>query len=201
MSDLEGKEKHCILNLSDRKIRGAKWSPDGESIFYLSDYDLDIRPPLVTDVKFITRMQYRFDGEGYFNDRRYHLFQMRPELESGNMVRLTSGEFDIQSFDVSPDGKRVAFVSNLDERADFEVSQDVYLLPVDAKKNKIEKITDWKGRIETLAFSPDGLRIAFIGHDYRYKFKHCARRTRHTTWGPEGWKMLLVLYPGPQSTA
>ena len=147
----------------------SKWAPDSKSIFFVSDYDSDIRTPSNSDVRVITRMQYRFDGEGYFDGRRRHLFRATLE-HSGNIMRLTSGEFDIQSFSPSPDGNRIAFVSNLHEQADFEVNQYIYLLSLDPKENRIERIIDWKGPIETLAFSPDGRCIAFIGHDYRNEY-------------------------------
>ncbi|MCL5067773.1 MAG: hypothetical protein M1368_05400, partial [Thaumarchaeota archaeon] len=156
-------KKQCVLEIPERKIRNPKWTPDCNSILFISDYDT--KPALKSDVKVISRLQYRYDGEGFFQGRRPHIF--KATVESGSITRLTEGDYDVNSFDISPNGKQIVFVSNLDETADYEVNQDLYLL---SDKGVVEKITEWKGPIDSLSFSPDGQYIAFIGHDYKHKY-------------------------------
>ena len=158
----EGK-KQCILEIPERRIRNPKWAPDSDSILFISDYDT--KPALKSDVKVISRLQYRYDGEGFFQGRRPHIFKVA--VESGSITRLTEGDFDVNSFGISPNGKQIVFVSNLSETSDYEVNQNLYLL---SDKRVIEKITEWKGPIDSLSFSPDGQYIAFIGHDYKHKY-------------------------------
>ena len=167
VSDLLGKESTCILSLEARKISSPRWSQDEKAIFFLSDYDPSRPKEPATDVRLITRMNYRFDGEGYLHDRRTHVFEV--DLEDKQFRQVTKGEFDIAAFDLSPDGKKVAFVSNRDKQADFQNNLDIYSVSASGD-GEISKLTNNRGSMSSLSYSPDGKYIAFIGDDYRDKF-------------------------------
>jgi len=93
VSDLRGADKQQVLRLDGRKISSPRWSPDEKSIFFLSDYDPLQSGTPKTDVRLITRMNYRFDGEGYLHDRRTHVFAVN--LEEKKIRQITKGEFDV----------------------------------------------------------------------------------------------------------
>ncbi len=167
ISDLQGRGKVRLLKLEGKKIAAPRWSRGGESIFFLSDYD-PLRPgEPKTDVRLISRMNYRFDGEGYLHDRRTHVFEIT--LDDLKLRQITKGEFDVAAFDLAPDGKTVALASNLDKDADFENNLDIFAVPISGE-GEFSKLTENKGSITSLSYSPDGKFIAFIGDDYRDRF-------------------------------
>ena len=166
ISNQAGLDRRQILRLEKRKISSPRWSHDEKSVLFLSDSDpLRVGTPK-TDVRLINRMNYRFDGEGYLHDRRTHVFELT--LEDGAIRQVTQGEFDVVAFDLSPDGKTVAFVSNIEKDADFQNNLDIYT--VSSGGGGISKLTKNKGSMSSLSYSPDGNYIAFIGDDYRFKF-------------------------------
>jgi dipeptidyl aminopeptidase/acylaminoacyl peptidase len=167
VSDLLGKSNARVLSLEGRKISSPRWSQDEKAIFFLSNYDPSCPKEPKTDVRLITRMNYRFDGEGYLHDRRTHIFEI--SLEDKQLRQVTKGEFDVAAFDLSPDGKKVAFVSNLDSDADFQNNLDIHSVPTSGD-GEISKLTNNRGSMSSLSYSPDGKYIAFIGDDYRDKF-------------------------------
>lgn len=167
VSNLSWTDRSQVLSLVKRKISSPKWSSDGKSVFFLSDYDpLRVGIPR-TDVRLINRMNYRFDGEGYLHDKRVHVFELN--LENREISPITQGEFDVVAFDISPDNRTIAFISNIDSKADFQNNQDIYTVSLGGK-GEFSKLTDNKGSITSLMYSPDGNYIAFIGDDYRFKF-------------------------------
>jgi dipeptidyl aminopeptidase/acylaminoacyl peptidase len=166
IADSNGLNKRKLTDFKGRSIISPKWSPDCKFVFFISDYDLDFRPEAKSDVIVVTRMNYRFDGEGYFRDKRPHIFKI--SLRSGKLERLTKGNFDVSSFDVSPDGKTVAFVSNTDEEADFQNNMDIYTIPSTGGFPK--KLLSMKGPIANLSYSHNGKFLAYIADDYRFKF-------------------------------
>src|SRR5579862_4214635 len=139
ISDQAGLDRRQMLRLEKRKISNSRWSRDEKSVFFLSDYD----PTRVskTDVRLINRMNYRFDGGGYLHDRRMHVFEVF--LEDGLVRQVTKGEFDVAAFDLSPDGKTVAFVSNLDKDAGFQNNFDIFTVLTTG--GEISKLTNNKG--------------------------------------------------------
>jgi dipeptidyl aminopeptidase/acylaminoacyl peptidase len=162
---LDGKK---LVALLDGKIAQPKWSPGGDSIVFLSDSPEGVEPKKGSDVKLIDRRNYRINGEGYTYNRRIHIFSV--SLDSGRLRNVTKGDFDVECFDVSPDGKRLFFVTNTQPDADFAVNSDIFSIPLDDERAEIAKEMPNKGTISSLSISPDGRYIAFVGNDYRFKF-------------------------------
>jgi len=135
------------------------WSPDGKTILFSSNVFKGEKVK-DSDVKIVRRVRYKLNGRGFFEGKYNHLFSV--PLIGGKAKQLTDGEFDVDAAVWSPDGKRIAFVSNLEEDADFSYFKNIYVLP--AKGGKPELL--WKGRgpIGALGWSPDGEYLAFTGH-------------------------------------
>lgn len=166
ISNQTGSEKRKVCSIKSAKITDPKWSPLATEIFFLSDYCGDIQSEQPSDVRVITRRLFRFDGKGYQHDRRTHVFRI--SLIDSQIKRITSGEFDVVAYDVSADGSKVAVVCNKSKDADFENGLDIYSL--DLKSGEWTSLFRNKGTISSIAYSPDGNFLSFIGHDYRFKF-------------------------------
>lgn len=66
---------------------------------------------------------------------------------------FTAGDLKDHGTEWSPDGTRLAFVSNRGE------GSNIYVMRVDG--GEAQRLTDLKGDVDTIAWSPDGRRLAF----------------------------------------
>ncbi|MFO7942238.1 MAG: S9 family peptidase [Bacillota bacterium] len=119
------------------------------------------------DIKVITRARYRFDGQGYFGDLREHIHVAKADPDSGEKARpITSGNYDNLGPPAwSPDGSRLVFPSLRREDADIRVAMDLWAHELDTGREM--HLLEGMGAISNPVYSPDGARIAFVGHDGR----------------------------------
>ena len=115
-------------------------------------------PPLA---RVITRTDWRHDGDGYV-DRHTHLF-VQDARAGARARRLTRGDWSVESFAWSPDGKRIAFCADRGERADLEGRQSVHV--VRARGGEPEELARLAGSCRFVSWSPDGAHVAFLGID------------------------------------
>src|SRR2546425_8791668 len=104
------------------------WAPDGRSLAFVGK---PARDEPHSDVKVITRVRYKHDGEGFWDGRYKHLFRVSIDGD-GSPQQLTSGDFDHSDPAWSPDGRHLACVTNRTEQADFTNVTDVWIIPVDS---------------------------------------------------------------------
>jgi dipeptidyl aminopeptidase/acylaminoacyl peptidase len=105
----------------------------------------------------VTRLQYRWDGKGYFEGRT-HLF--RVPVEDGAVEPLTAGDYDNGDAACSADGRYLAFVSDRSGERDANMPNDVWLL--DLGSGELRRLTDGHARVSHLAWAPDSQRLAFL---------------------------------------
>jgi dipeptidyl aminopeptidase/acylaminoacyl peptidase len=150
------------------------WSPDGAWIAFISEIKLDGKitedEDTTTDPKAkerekqdeaqrlrqVTRLQFRWDGRGLLEGRG-HLFKIN--IQSGELVRLTEGDYHHGEPAWSPDGREIVVVSDRQEDRDANLSQDLWL--IDAGTKEARKLTDSSCDIAYPAWSPDGQFIAY----------------------------------------
>jgi len=152
-----GGEAHLFADVEEG-ISAPEWAPDSRRILFLSRVWEDEKPK--TDVRVISRIVYKQNGVGIFAGHRAHLFVVQGK---GNPRQLTEGPFDIDVATWSTDGKKIAFVTNMDEDADISLVRDIYITP--SSGGEPQKLTQGKHVIRYVSCSPDGEKIAFIGHD------------------------------------
>ena len=159
MNRLGGEAKKITDVKND--IEDYAWSPDGKKILLDMD-DIDYsdtsesgtRQPYV-----ITRYHFKQDIEGYLDDRKTHLYLL--DVATGDIDTLTSGNYNEESAAWSPDGKKIAFVSNHSEDADKNENDDIFIM--DAVQGAVPyQLTTWKGADHDPQWSPDGKYIAYL---------------------------------------
>jgi len=143
---------------TDEGVSKPGWAPDSKTLLFLSKVWTHGKPE--SDVKVVKRIKYKLNGVGTFEGRRIHLFTVKPGRKP---KQLTEGEFDVETARGAPDGKRIAVVTNMEEDADTSKVRDLYL--ISSRGGELVKLTESKHVISDLSWSPDGDRIAFIGHD------------------------------------
>lgn len=138
------------------------WSPDSSTIAFsarVRDEAYEEEDERKRKPRRFTRLRYKLDDVGWTGDRRRQLFVV-PADGSAEPTQLTSGEFEHQGAQWSPDGKQIAFVSQRDDDWDIKTEADIYL--VSPEGGEPRRLTGADAEYETLSWSPDGRQIACV---------------------------------------
>jgi dipeptidyl aminopeptidase/acylaminoacyl peptidase len=168
---MEGGEARAITDIP-KGAGDPVWAPDGRSLAFSSatlakDFEKkkdDAAPE--SDVRVITRAQYRENGEGYIDpDRRDHIWIVDvPQVSASPQKarQVTTGEFDESEITWSRDGSKLYFRSDRVKESYYQPPAEA-IYEVSAAGGEIRKVAGLDGDIEALALSPDGRRLAFVG--------------------------------------
>ncbi|UCD18152.1 MAG: S9 family peptidase, partial [Candidatus Zixiibacteriota bacterium] len=161
-----GAEKKIIE--TDGAVTGLTWTPDGRELVYAfrrndSHQEKDeIKKKETPLFRHITRLLYRLDGAGWMPKDRFHIWKVN--VASGKSRQLTRGKYDDMMPAVSANGKWIAYISNHSREPDLEVLRDdLFVIPVSG--GAAHKIPTPAGPKLSAVFSPDGKKIAYLGHD------------------------------------
>jgi dipeptidyl aminopeptidase/acylaminoacyl peptidase len=169
---MAGGEAKRVTNLKNG-VSSFRWSPDGTRLVVISrmgpsDNRGDSRSGEAkdrSDVRHYKNTSYKFNDSGWFDDRRTHLWVV--EVKSGALKQITGpddwNDWNDSDPQWSPDGKRIAFVSNRTGK-EYEENRnsDVWVINADGT-GTLTKISDHDESDNQPRWSPDGKTIAFTG--------------------------------------
>ena len=157
----------------EKSPSNVEWSPDGTRLAFSmsvsSAHPWPISLPGRPDgakwteaPKVVDRLQYRRDRRGYIDDGYNHLFVV--PADGGTARQLTSGDWNHNGVEWTPDGQRILFTSLRVEDAEHEWREsDIYAVRV--QDGEVTRLTDRSGPDGSPLPSPDGRLIAYTGYD------------------------------------
>lgn len=186
--DRNGGEAVQLTDVKGR-LQSYEWSPDSKRLaLVIGDPDPEAEEnakaqeaggkPKAPKPIVIDRYKFKQDGQGYLRSGR-HSYVYLFDVATKKLDRLTTGKWDEAAPVWSPDGARVAFVSN--HAADPDREPDGQLFVAEAKAGATEKALTapenrvGRGRAE---WSPDGKWLTFLEGEEKkwgaYSMSHLA---------------------------
>src|SRR5688572_8053355 len=189
--DRSGGEAFQLTELKGR-LQGYEWSPDSKRLaLVIGDPDPDAPDPTASPAPgtppkppkpiVIDRYRYKQDVQGYLLTGR-HTYIYLFDVATKKLERLTKSKWDESSPSWSPDGTRIAFMSNHSDDPDRDPAAQLYV--ADASPGAAEKQLTPAGTRAGRSrpeWSPDSKWIAFLEGD---EMKYGAYSQDHLTLVP-----------------
>lgn len=177
--DRRGGEARQLTGLKNFRLSEYQWSPDSKKLLLVMresddpDADNDTpkpgAPPKPPKPIVLDRYHFKQDIQGYLSGAKHsHIYLY--DIESKKLDQITKGDkYDETAAVLSPDGTKIAFVSNQDEDPDRSHNTDVFVVDAatGATPRKLTTHTGPDGG--RLAWSRDSKRIAYTqGSDSKF---------------------------------
>src|SRR5215468_12122630 len=144
--DRDGGEAFQLTDVKGR-VQAYEWSPDSKRLaLVVGDPDPEAEAaeaakesggkPKAPKPILIDRYKFKQDGHGYLLSSR-HSYIYLYDIGTKKLERLTTGKWDEAALSWSPDGTRIAFMSNHAEDPDRDPSAQLYV--AEAKPGATEK--------------------------------------------------------------
>lgn len=165
---LEGGEAQQLTELPE-DIGDLTWSPDSSRLCIVSGATsakastppAEPGQPPRRDARLIDELNYQLNGAGFIHEHPPKLWII--DIADGAARRLTSGRSADEQPDWSPDGKRIAYITNRGADRDLAWRADVTVIDVDGGK-PVRVSAGAERLFGHPRWSPDGKWIAAVGH-------------------------------------
>ncbi|PTX44376.1 acylaminoacyl-peptidase [Christiangramia gaetbulicola] len=167
---VDSKEYFPLTN-STQSPGEASWSNDGKQLaftmFVPTKSESIVKLPAKPEgakwndaPKYIDKLNYRGDGEGYVKDGNDQIFII--STNGGTPRQLTNSEFDHGTPVWSADDRKLYFSANLHEDADLDpMNSEIYELEI--VSGKVNAVTSQQGPALNPVVSPNDNTIAYLG--------------------------------------
>ncbi len=110
-------------------VQELAWSPDGSRLALVCTVspETDDTEAAKAAPIHVRRLVYKVDGAGFLGEHRSHLFLL--DVESGDSVQLTSGDYSAGAPAWSPDGRRLAFTAAMHDDRDLDLASHLFTIP------------------------------------------------------------------------
>ena len=153
---------------------GLSWSPDGNQIafsMFVEGSEMSIaklpKAPKGAEwadaPKVTTRLKHEADGSGKLKPGYSQIFVI--DADGGMPRQITSGNFHHRGTPVwSADGTKLFLSANRSEDWEYDFrNSEIY--SVDVQTGEFKQLTDRDGPDRSIAISPDGKQLAYLGFD------------------------------------
>lgn len=160
---MSGGEAKRLTNLKNG-VSMFRWAPDGTRLLVVSRVgpgDSRAESKERSDVRHYKNSSYKFNDSGWFDDRRTHLWVV--DVKSGGAKQITEGnDWNDSDPQWSPDGTRIAFVSNRTGK-EYDENRNTDVWTVSVNGGAVTKISDHDESDNSPRWAPDGNTIAYLG--------------------------------------
>ena len=140
--------------LGHRANKNLVWSPDSRSIAYTA---AEAEPlPVEPEIQVISRILFK-TRTSFTDNLKTHIYVV--DVGGGIPRQLTEGRYDEHSLAWSPDGSKIAFVSNRTADPDDNHNNDIWT--VDVSTGRILAVTQTPGTEFSPSWSPDGRYLSY----------------------------------------
>ena len=167
--DLGGGEAEQVTKTAalSEGIDGYEWHPSGTMFCFTSsghkDEDEQKHEQIHDEKVFEGTLPFKFDGVGVLDARRSQLYRMN--RDGSGCTQVLTFERDIARPVWSPDGRRIAFVSQSPSVPEQKWVGDLFVVNLDG--SDLVQVTQSIGPVVEPVWSPDGTQLLYTGHDRR----------------------------------
>jgi dipeptidyl aminopeptidase/acylaminoacyl peptidase len=163
----DGGEAWKVSDLSEG-ITAFEWSPDGSCFVAVSMSDGTLEAQAggdedteTSDVRHITKIRYKADGEGFLDDKVKHLWIV--PIDGVEPRQLTHSDAHDDNPRWSPNGREIAFVTNRSAGREWNTVSEIWVVTAVGGDERM-LIGGDTARFSSPCWSPDGTHLALVGN-------------------------------------